>query len=86
MVPEPVDILIVTALRVAGAQATHGQAAPQPTKTGLQTSLEAFTLLEPGRTRTYGPRIKSPLLYQLSYEPKRSKVSTPTGFEPVSPA
>src|SRR5687767_9394125 len=24
---------------------------------------------EPGRNRTYNPRIKSPLLYQLSYEP-----------------
>ncbi len=44
---------------------------------------------EPGRDRTCDPRIKSPLLYQLSYEPgtKRPATSgaTPTGFEPVLP-
>ena len=70
---------------------------PQPPK-HTEGPSEDDPSSEPGRTRTYDPRIKSPLLYQLSYEPeilmKAKRVrkalarpfATPTGFEPVLPA
>jgi len=57
------------ARRASGDRRARSQSATQRSPAFGRT--RGFFCSEPGRNRTYNPRIKSPLLYQLSYEPER---------------
>ncbi len=52
---------MIRTIAIAGLEA--------PSKTPSHRVVRGRFIREPGRNRTYNPRIKSPLLCQLSYEP-----------------